>query len=425
MQKRSSTRRRISFLAVIGPGILIAATGVGAGDLLTASLAGSRHGLALLWAAWVGAQLKWFLNEGIARWQMTTGTTVLEGWIDRLGRWIRWVFLAYLLVWTVFTSGALMNACGVAGTGLLPLGENLRTSKIVWGAAHSIVGLVLVRIGGFRLFERMMSVCIGLMFVTVVATAVLIRPDWGAVGRALVTPRIPEGGLGYLLGVLGGVGGTVTLLSYGYWAREIGRKGAAGLRACRIDLAVGYAMTALFGMAMIVIGSRLALERGPTVALELAGQLEGALGPAGRWVFLAGFWGAVFSSLLGVWQSIPYLFADFYLLSRGSAARGSEGIDFTRTTAYRTYLVFIAVVPLPLLWMSLERAQLSYAVLASLFMPLLALTLLMMNTRRRWVGAGFTNGWLPNLALSMTMLFFGYVAARKIIDSVRSLAPGL
>jgi len=267
MGDRSNSGRRFSFLVVIGPGILVAATGVGAGDLLTASLAGSRHGLTLLWAAWVGAVLKWFLNEGIARWQMATGTTVLEGWVDRLGRWVRWVFLAYLLVWTVFTAGALMNACGVAGTGLLPLGDDPRTSKIVWGAVHSLVGLVLVRMGGFRLFERMMSACIGLMFVTVVATAVLTRPDWGEVGRSLVTPRIPEGGLGYLLGVLGGVGGTVTLLSYGYWAREIGRRGAAGLRACRIDLAIGYVMTALFGMAMIIIGSRLALDRGPTVAV--------------------------------------------------------------------------------------------------------------------------------------------------------------
>ena len=415
----------MTFLAVVGPGILVAATGVGAGDLLTASLAGSRHGLALLWAAWVGALLKWFLNEGIARWQMATGTTVLEGWVDRLGRWVRWVFLAYLLIWTVFTAGALMNACGVAGTGLLPLGDDPRTSKIVWGAVHSIVGLVLVRMGGFRLFERMMSACIGLMFVTVVVTAVLTRPDWGEVGRSLVTPRIPEGGLGYLLGVLGGVGGTVTLLSYGYWAREIGRRGAAGLRACRIDLAIGYVMTALFGIAMIVIGSRLALDRGPTVALELAGQLEGALGPAGKWVFLAGFWGAVFSSLLGVWQSVPYLFADFYLLNRGRTAGLAEKIDFTRTTAYRVYLALIAIVPLPLLWLSVERAQLSYAVLGSLFMPLLALTLLMMNTRRSWVGATFTNGLLSNLALAATLLFFGYAALRKLIDSLGSLMPGI
>jgi len=428
---------RFAFLAVLGPGILIAATGVGAGDLLTASYAGSRHGLALLWAAWLGALLKWFLNEGIARWQMATGTTILEGWTERLGRWIRWVFLAYLLVWSLFTAGALINACGVAGTGLLPLSDDPRTSKIAWGVIHALAGLLLVRLGGFRLFERMMATCIAVMFVAVMFTAVMIRPDWGEVARGLMTPRIPEGGLGYLLGVLGGVGGTVTLLSYGYWIREKRRRGIEGVRACRIDLGVGYAMTALFGVALIIIGSRVTLERGPSMALELAGQLGGVLGPAGKWVFLAGFWGAVFSSLLGVWQSAPYLFADF--LHSGAEnvavpAQSVEGTDLARsrtghplqtgpmdmggTRPYRIYLLVIALVPLPLLWMSVERAQLTYAVLGSLFMPLLALTLLLMNNRKRWVGPAFLNGWVTNLVLVATLLLFSYVALRKVFETL-------
>jgi hypothetical protein len=88
-----------SRLSLFIPGMLVAATGVGAGDLLTASLAGSRFGLTLLWAAWVGALLKWYLNEGIARWQLATGTTLLEGWVTRLGAWVRWVFGAYLVAW--------------------------------------------------------------------------------------------------------------------------------------------------------------------------------------------------------------------------------------------------------------------------------------------------------------------------------------
>ena len=40
--------RRTKLLAIIGPGILVAATGVGAGDLATGALAGSKLGVALL-----------------------------------------------------------------------------------------------------------------------------------------------------------------------------------------------------------------------------------------------------------------------------------------------------------------------------------------------------------------------------------------
>jgi len=45
----------LSRLAIFLPGILVAATGVGAGDLLTASIGGSEAGLVILWAAVVGA----------------------------------------------------------------------------------------------------------------------------------------------------------------------------------------------------------------------------------------------------------------------------------------------------------------------------------------------------------------------------------
>ena len=47
---QGDTGRPGSLLAMIGPGILVAATGVGAGDLATGALTGSRLGVAVLWA---------------------------------------------------------------------------------------------------------------------------------------------------------------------------------------------------------------------------------------------------------------------------------------------------------------------------------------------------------------------------------------
>jgi Mn2+/Fe2+ NRAMP family transporter len=400
--------------------MLVAATGVGAGDLLTASLAGSRFGLTLLWAAWVGALLKWFLNEGIARWQMATGTTLLEGLVTRLGPWLQWGFGAYLVVWAFFTGGALVSACGVAGTGILPLGNDLATSKILWGIVHSLLGVLIVLRGGFRAFQRLMMVCTGLMFVAVVLTAALLRPDLGAVFTGLTVPSIPSlpssPGTAYTLGVLGGVGGTVTLLSYGYWIRERDRRGVQGARESRVDLAAGYTMTALFGVAMIVIGSRVALRQGPTAALELASQLAVALGPAGKWIFLVGFWAAVFSSLLGVWQSVPYLFADLVATRRDAERRPAFAGH-----AYRGFLLYLGTVPVLLLWTTLERAQLLYAVFGALFMPLLAVALLVLNNRTAWVGRDLRSRWPTNLALGATLAIFGWVGWGELVAAVRRL----
>ncbi|MDA1316349.1 MAG: Nramp family divalent metal transporter [Acidobacteria bacterium] len=409
-------RSRSALFAIIAPGILLAATGVGAGDLLTATLAGSEVGLSVLWAAVAGAVLKWTLNEGLARWQLATDSTLLEGWVWKLGGWIQWVFLAYLILFTLAVGGALASACGVAGSAFLPLNQDPTTSKILWGVIHSFAGYLLVRYGSFRLFEVLMSVFIAVMFGTVMLTAVLIGPDWAGVARGFV-PSVPQGSAAWLLGVMGGVGGTVTLMSYGYWIREQGRRGRENIRICRIDLAVGYVMTALFGIAVIIIGSRITVSnQGATLALEMADELAVVVGVWGRYAFLVGFWGAVFSSLLGVWQSIPYLFADFMDLRGGMKPGIRRNHDLRASKPYRMYLAFIATVPLIFLWTPVRSIQLAFGIFAAFFLPLMALTLLIMNNRRRWVGADFVSHWGHNVILGLGFVFFVYVGVSGLIE---------
>ncbi len=410
--------RSTTLFAIIAPGILLAATGVGAGDLLTATLAGAEVGLPVLWAAVAGSILKWTLNEGLARWQLATGSTLLEGWVWKLGGWVQWLFLPYLILFTLPVGGALASACGVAGSAFLPLSQDPETSKIIWGIIHSLVGYVLVRYGSFRLFEILMSIFIGVMFVTVVLTAVLIRPDWVEVARGFV-PSVPQGSSAWLLGVMGGVGGTVTLMSYGYWIREQGREGHENIRICRIDLAVGYVMTALFGIAVIIIGSRITVSnQGATLALEMADELAFVVGEWGRYAFLAGFWGAVFSSLLGVWQSVPYLFADFMDLRGGMKPGIRRNHDLRSSKSYRMYLAFIATAPLIFLWAPVRSIQLAFGIVGAFFLPLMALTLLIMNNRRRWVGSDFVSHWGHNVVLGLGFVFFAYVGVSGLIEQL-------
>jgi len=97
----------------IGPGLVIAATGLGAGDLIAASVAGAQYGTAILWAALLGAVMKYVMNEGLSRWQLATGSTLLEGWVQRLPKFVAIYFFIYLLLWSFIVAGAL-----IAGTGL-------------------------------------------------------------------------------------------------------------------------------------------------------------------------------------------------------------------------------------------------------------------------------------------------------------------
>lgn len=181
-------------LAALGPGILVAATGVGAGDLITASLAGSEVGMIVAAAALVGAVLKWTLNEGIARWQMATETTVLEGWVRYLHPIVQWTFLVYFLFWSFVVGGALVNACGVAGMSLVPIGS-ASESKIFWGVVHSLAAVLIVRRGGFRWFEGAMAASVAVMVAGVVVTAALLLISTVPVTIAATAPSVSRSDL--------------------------------------------------------------------------------------------------------------------------------------------------------------------------------------------------------------------------------------
>jgi hypothetical protein len=204
------------------------------------------------------------------------------------------------------------------------------------------------------------------------------------------------------------VGGTLTILCYGYWIQEKGRFGPEEIKTCRIDLAVGYFMTVLFGLAMVIIGSTIQIEgQGAGLLTSLARQLEAPLGLVGRWLFLVGAFGAVFSSLLGVWQSVPYLFADIWGLFFTSKTNTPRA-DIAKSPAYRVYLWAITLLPMAGLFMSFKDVQKFYAVIGATFIPLLALGLLVLNGRRAWVGV-YVNRPLTILILVVCLTFFGII----------------
>ncbi|HRJ48306.1 MAG TPA: Nramp family divalent metal transporter [Opitutaceae bacterium] len=397
----------------LGPGFLVAATGVGAGDLIAASVAGHRFGLGVLWVVVLGALFKWVLNDGISRWQLATGTTLIEGWTHRLPRFVGWYFLGFLVLWSFLVAAALASACGVAARSLWPV-----LPVPAWAAVHALAGFALVWLGRYRLFERIMAWLMGAMFVLVIGCAVPLLDDWSGFAAGLFVPTVPEGSAKFLLGVMGGVGGSVTLLCYGYWIRERGWSGAADHRRSLLDLGVAYGLSGIFGLAMIIIaaGADPADASGNALILALGARLGEILGPFGKLCFLVGFWCAVFTSLLGVWQGVPYLFADsFRQIRRQPAPSG----PITRTPAYRWFLAYLALPPLLLLtYQSPLAIVVMYAIAGSFFMPFLATVLLVMNNRRDWVGA-LKNGPVMNSLLILSLVLF---AVLFVVEAAESLA---
>src|SRR5690606_2070681 len=136
-------------------------------------------------------------------------------WTTHLPGWVKVYFGAYLLVWTVAVSAALTNATGL---GIANLTGGAVTQP--WGAVlHSLVGAAFVLAGGFRGFERVMKALVAVMGFSVLSCALLTLEDPAGVAVGLALPRVPAGGGIYVLSLIGGIGGSITLLSYSYWMR--------------------------------------------------------------------------------------------------------------------------------------------------------------------------------------------------------------
>jgi len=406
-------------LRLIGPGLVVAATGVGAGDMVSSLTAGTEFGTILIWAVILGAALKFALTEGLGRWYMATRTTILEGW-HSMGWWASIYFIVYLALVTFFFGAAAPSASALAVDAMFP---GLMPFWL-WAVLHSIIfGFLICVIGRYGLFERVMEVFVGVMFLTVVGLAILLTPSLGDLVLGTVVPRLPEGSLPFVLAVIGGVGGTFTLVSYTYWVRERGWRRPSWIPMMRIDLAVGYTMTGIFMVSMLVIGAELLFANGTSISDEgglvaLSDPIAERFGTVASWLFLIGFWAAATSSITGAWNGGAYLFGDLVRTLRRVAEDG-EGERYLSETSifFRAFLVWITFPPM-LLFSFDEPVTIViiYASLGALFMPFLAITLLWLLNLR--VPREFRSGWLSNLILGVSLLIFLYVGAQEIIGAL-------
>ncbi|MDF1706443.1 MAG: Nramp family divalent metal transporter [Aeromicrobium sp.] len=401
---------------LVGPGLVVAGTGVGAGDLVATLTAGSKFGYALLWAVVLGTLFKIALVEGAGRFTLATGRTIFQGW-QTLGRWTGWYFGPYIVIWGVVYGATAMSSSALPLVALFPDGPDLK----VWAIAMGLAGFALVWLGRYGLVEKLMATFVGIMFTTVVGAAILATPNLPEMVGGLA-PRIPEGGLVNTLAVAGGVGGTITLAAYGYWLREKGWSTPGWMRVMRLDNSMAYVMTGIFVVAMLVVGaellysSNIAVGTGDRALIGLSDVLDDRYGEFFGKLFLFGFWASSFSSLLGVWHGVSLMFADYLGTSRGLDK--DDPRMHARGTYYRAYVLWLTFPSMALLFLDEPVAViLAYGVLGSIFMPFLALTLLgLLNTDR--VPREWRNGLLGNVVLSICAVMFIAVGANELYKAV-------
>ena len=387
--------------SLVGPGLLVAAAGVGAGDLVAALVAGSMYGLNFIWAIVVGVAVKFALNEGVGRYHLATDKTILEG-VDSLGRWASGFLGGYTLLWGFVYGAAVTASCSLAVNALFP-----GVPFWVYLVVHPILGAFLVLLNRYETFEDLITVFIALMVVTVIGSAIAVLPQLGDI-IATGVPALPGGSVIYALGLIGGAGGTITMASYGYWLAEKDWDSPRHIPVMRLDASSAYIITGVFSIALIVMSAALLYGTGASVSGEeglvvLANNLGNELHPALRYGFLIGFWAASFTSLLGVWHGVSYLFADFV---QTVSENPLEEEALRQTNSYKFYVLWLTFPPLLLHYFGQPVFLIIvYGALGAVFMPFLAIVLVLLLNSEEVSGTG-RNHWLSNTMLGVGAVLF-------------------
>ncbi|MFI8276755.1 Nramp family divalent metal transporter [Streptomyces sp. NPDC085929] len=410
-ESENSAPRKASW-RYIGPGIVVAATGVGAGDLVATLIAGSKFGYTLLWAAVIGCLVKISLAEAAGRWHLATGRTLFDGWRS-LGSWTTVYFAGYVVVWGFVYGAAAMSSSALPLAALFPDTMDLKA----WAVLCGLVGLVFVWFNRYAVFEKVMTALVGVMFLVTVYLAIRVTPHLGAAFAGLA-PVLPDGSLIYTLGLIGGVGGTITLAAYGYWINAKGWTDAGWMKVMRLDNRVAYVTTGIFVVAMLFVGAELlhssgvAIAKGDRGLLDLTDILADRYGTPTAKLFLVGFFATSFTSLIGVWHGVSLMFADFVTKYRPSLV--PEGTSRERSLPFRAYLLWLTFPPIGLLFLDQPFGLvIVYGVIGAFFMPFLALTLLWLLNSSRTPDA-WRNGLLSNGMLAAAGLLFVVLCVQQV-----------
>lgn len=243
-------------LRKIGPGIILAGTIVGSGELLATTKLGAEHGYLFLWLILFSCVIKVFVQVELGRYAISSGKPTL-GAINELpgprfgAHWLTWWWL-FMMLSTIFQLGAMTGTVGQALHGTLPFVspaiENAlsgiapwaasvihKRPEFPWAVVTCLTAIVLLWSGSYRRIEIITTgLVVGVTFLTMLAAMALPLTaypiHWTDVGQGLKF-HVPAAGIATAFAVFGMTGvGASELFYYPYWCLEKGYARYAGRR---------------------------------------------------------------------------------------------------------------------------------------------------------------------------------------------------
>lgn len=393
------------WLNQLGPATLVTAAFVGPGTVTVCAQAGVRFDFSLLWALLFSVGITILLQEMAAR----VGLVQQKDLAEVLKESISHPVLKNAVIGLVLAAIVLGNAAYEAGNingavmGLEIISGTHQ--QWLWPILSGAIAFILLYLGNHKILERTLLGLVIFMSLSFIATALITRPDYGAILQGFIQPNIKEDNI---LMVLALIGTTVVPYNLFLHASLVKKKwsNTNHLPAVRTDTIVAIGLGGLVSMAILITGASMP-GNSLTRPIDLASGLQPLFGNSA----------AIFTGLglfaAGVTSSITAPFAAAIVIQ--SCFGWTGGIKCKKFRASWMVILLIGLVSTTLSYspiVIIQFAQLANGVL----LPIMAALLWWLSSSKRILGA-YRNGRFLNL-LSFFLLLTTIALSIRTLSKV-------
>lgn len=466
-------------LKQLGPGLIIAGSIVGSGELIATTAVGAEAGFVLLWLIIIGCLIKVFVQIEFGKYAIINGKTTLDGMNEvpgpRLGgsknkrvNWICWFWLIFIVV-ALVQLGGIIGGVGQALSIQAPISEQgealnaFQHEQIqatlndteppadeaptaydveIWATIITLVSIVLLVVGRYKLIQNVSTALVAMFTLVTILNLIMLQsmPDWRVTWAELaegMSFQIPPGaGLATALAAFGIIGvGATELIQYPYWCIEKGyakwtgprdeseawaKRAEGWVRVLKWDawcsmVVYTFATIAFYLLGAAILGRKGLNPEGANLVRTLGEMYVPVFGNWAQGVFLFGAFAVLYSTYFVATASHARTLSDAMRVFGLSAGGQKAYVFWTRVFCAALPILFLASF---VYFKAPKQLVLAGGFMGALMLPLLGVTALYGRYRRGDDRLRPNVVWDAFLWLSVVGLFIagGWAFYKKIIE---------
>ena len=417
----------------IGPGMILAASIVGSGELIATTNLGAQIGYVGLWIILLSCFIKPVIQAELGRFTIASGETGLAGLnlVPGPRFKLNWIVIAWFVMTmiTLMQLGAMFGGVAQVMNLLVPA-----ISVPLWVLILLVLTLALLLGGGYERIEGIAVIKVALFTMLTLLSALLLMRmpqyfSWSAAAEGLKF-KMPAEGLSQAIAVFGIVGvGASELFMYPYWCVEKGYARFAGkydgsenwetrargwVKVMHVDILASMLIYTVATIAFFLLGAGVLHGMGlipgnneTKMIATLSNIYTQTFGGWAVWLFYAGAIATLYGTIFAATAANSRVFADMIRLT--GAFKNDDYV--TRVKFRNGYIVISLIIPVCLyfFFQAPVKMVLAGGIAQSMMLPIIGIGALFLH--HRYIPKELRSSKLVTIALWVSTIIIACLMA--------------